>query len=251
MAHEEIIRLVPGADTAVLFLHGIAGTPNHFRDILPLIGQVPEQWSVYSLRLPGHGGTVDDFSHSSMRQWREYAKQVYGQLAQTHAKVILVGHSMGNLFAMQIALEHPERIPFVFMIAAPMRPWVRLFGIKNLFKLAFGKLDLSVPLEASTSIVCGLTTTRKLWKYVKWVPRFLELFAEIVRTEWVMGGLMVPCVAFQSRKDELVSNFAAGVLRKSGVVEVHELPESTHFYYDPEDQQQVFAAFSRYIERCT
>ena len=30
MAHETYTRLVPGADTAVLCIHGILGTPNHF-----------------------------------------------------------------------------------------------------------------------------------------------------------------------------------------------------------------------------
>ncbi len=251
MAHEEQIRLLPDADTAVLLIHGICGTPDHFCEILPLIRRLPEDWSYYALRLPGHGGDVDDFAHSSMKQWRSYAFAVYDRLASIHRRVILVGHSMGNLFSMQLALAHPENIPFVFMLAAPMRPWTRLFGIVNLMKLAFGRLDMSVPLEASTARVAGLTTTRKLWKYVKWLPRFLELFAEIARTERVMGGLTVPCVALQSRKDELVSNFSASVLKKSGVVQVHELPESTHFYYDPEGQKKIFEVFSRCITQYT
>lgn len=248
MAHEEIIRLLPEADTAVLFLHGIVGTPDHFHKVLPIIDLVPEAWSVYALRYPGHGGTADDFAHSSMKKWREYARETFRKLAETHEKVVLVGHSMGNLFAMQLGLEHPDKIPFIFMLAAPMRPWPRLFGIVNLIKLGFGKLDMSIPLEASTSLVCGLTPTRKLWKYVKWIPRILELFAEIAGTEKVMENLKIPCVALQSRKDELVSNFSRGVLEKSGVVEIFELPKSTHFYYAPEDQILIFREFTSKIE---
>lgn len=249
MAHEEIIRLLPEADTAVLFLHGIAGTPNHFKTVLPMIDQVPENWSVYALRYPGHGGTADDFANSSMNAWRQYARETFHQLAKTHGKVILVGHSMGNLFSMQLGLEYPEKIPFIFMLAAPMRPWPRLFGIVNLLKLGFGKLDMSDPVEASTSLVCGLTPTKKLWKYIKWIPRMTELFLEIARTEKVMGNLKVPCVALQSRRDELVSNFSRGVLEKSGVVQIYELQKSTHFYYDPEDQKKVLSVFSEYISR--
>ena len=49
MPHREYIRLVPGADTAVLFLHGIAGTPRHFDARLPLVHLVPENWSVYTV----------------------------------------------------------------------------------------------------------------------------------------------------------------------------------------------------------
>lgn len=247
MAHEEVIRILPEADTAVLLMHGIAGTPDHFHKVLPLMQRIPENWSVYALRYPGHGETADDFAHSSLKQWREYAYKIYDSLAENHKKVILIGHSMGNLFAMQLGLAYPDKIPFIFMLAAPMRPWPRLFGMVNLLRLTFGKLDMSDPLQASTSMVCGLTTTKKLWKYVKWIPRMLELFGEIARTEKVMGNLQVPCVALQSRKDELVSNFSRGVLEKSGVVEIHELAQSTHFYYAPLDREIVFKEFEEKI----
>ena len=36
MIHQEYVRKVPGADTAVLFIHGIVGTPNHFTDLISL-----------------------------------------------------------------------------------------------------------------------------------------------------------------------------------------------------------------------
>ena len=66
MAHQEYIRIVPGSKYAVLMLHGILGTPDHFRELLPL---VPENWSVHALLLDGHGGAVEDFSHTSMEKW--------------------------------------------------------------------------------------------------------------------------------------------------------------------------------------
>lgn len=248
MSHDEIIRILPEADTAVLFLHGIVGSPEHFRDVLPLIDRVPSNWSVYALRYPGHGGTVDDFARSSMKQWRAYAKKVFNDLSATHDRVILVGHSMGNLFSMQLGLEHPDKIPFIFMLAAPMRPFPSGSGILNLFKLGIGKPNMSSPIEASTATACGIVLTRKLWKYVKWVPRMLELFAEISRTEKKMGQLKIPCVALQSRRDEMVRNCSSNVLIRSGIT-VCDLPRSTHFYYDPEDQQTIFREFDAYIKQ--
>lgn len=249
MEHKEYVRIVPGADTAVLLIHGIAGTPNHFRDLIPLVDLVPEAWSVYNMLLPGHGGSVLDFGRSSMKQWREYARGIFLELSRQHDRVILVGHSMGTLFSLQLAVEHPEKIPLLFLIAVPMRPWPRLFGIKNLLKLAFGFLREDIPLEAATIRVCGVKATARLWEYITWIPRILELFAEIYRTERLLPKLSTPCIAWQSRKDELVSNFAASVLRKSGVMEVRELNESTHFYYSPEDQIAVRDAFESMIKK--
>lgn len=249
MDHFETRRLVSGAKYAVLFIHGIVGTPNHFRIVLPLEELVPETWSVYNIRQPGHGGTVEDFGRSNLGQWRGHAKAAFDELAKHHEKVVIVGHSLGTLFAMQIALEHPEKVAQLFLVAAPMRPWVRAFGAANCVKLAFGWIREDRPLEVATRNVCGVTTTKKLWKYIPWLPRFFELFMEIARTEKVMGNLKVPCISWQSKKDELVSNFSTAVLKKSGVMEVHELENSTHFYYAPGDMKLLQTEFLKCIKK--
>lgn len=251
MLHEEYIRMIPGADTAVLFIHGIVGSPNHFVTQIPLVDLVPEDWSVYNLLLDGHGMGVEDFSKTSMKKWKEQIWRVFDDLAANHKHVIIAAHSMGTLFAMQLAQEHPEKVPFLFLLAVPMRPWVRLFGAVNCLRLAFGLIRENHPLEVATRNVCGLETTWKVWKYIGWIPRFLELFLEIHRTEKLMGKLTVPCVAWQSQKDELVSNFSYGVLKKYDFIELHNLPESTHFYYDPKDQKTVCADFNRRCKEIT
>ena len=48
---------------AVLMIHGIAGSPGHFRDFVPVI---PPEFSVYNILLDGHSGKVENFSRSSM-----------------------------------------------------------------------------------------------------------------------------------------------------------------------------------------
>lgn len=248
MPHQEYIRLVPGAKRAVLFIHGIVGTPNHFRDLIPLVGEVPEDWSIYNILLDGHGKSVEDFARTSMKKWKTQVWRVFDELAESHEQVVIVGHSMGTLFAMELALEHPDQIPFLYLIAAPMRPGLRLFGIVNMMRLVFGMIREDRPMEVATRQVCGVRTTRKLWKYLGWIPRFLELFAEIIHTEKHMKGLTVPCVAYQSEKDELVRNRSYQILEKSGVVEVHNLRNSTHFYYHPDDQKMVQADFQMRIK---
>ena len=248
MEHKEYVRIVPDADTAVLFMHGICGTPNHFRDLIPLVDLVPEDWSVYNVCLDGHGGSVEDFARTSMKKWRTQVFGIFDELCKTHRRVILVGHSMGNLFAIQMAVQRPDKVPFLFLISVPMRPWTRLFGIKNLLKLAFDKLNDEIPLEYATRRVAGIHVTPQLWKYPLWIPRFLELFQEIYLTEKRIPYLRTDAIAWQSRKDKLVSNFSAGVLRKSGKFDVKELADSTHFYYAPEDQETVRADFLKRIE---
>ena len=111
MKHDEVVRIIPGARTAVLLIHGICGTPNHFVGGIPLIEWIPLDWSIYNLLLPGHGGTVEDFAKSSLKQWRCSARRAFCSLANTHEQVYIVGHSMGTLFALELAADHPDKIP--------------------------------------------------------------------------------------------------------------------------------------------
>ena len=46
MHNRETVRIVPGAKTVALMIHGICGTPNHFRALVPLEDAVAEDWSV-------------------------------------------------------------------------------------------------------------------------------------------------------------------------------------------------------------
>jgi carboxylesterase len=249
MKHPETRRIIPGAKNAILFLHGIAGTPNQFRLLIPLEELVPADWTVFNLRYPGYGGDVRNFGKSNIHQWRSYARAAFLELSESHEKVVIVGHSMGTLFAMQLALEFPERVSGLFLLNVPLRPMPRLFFVPNCLRLAFGCIRPDHPLEACFEKACGVTPTPLVWRYIRWIPRILELFGEIIRTEKGMGNLTVPCIAWQSRKDDLVSNFTAPVLRKSGVMEVHELPDSTHFYYAPRDKATVCEAFEYEIKK--
>lgn len=245
MKHQETIRIVPGARNAVLFIHGIVGTPNHFVGGVPILEWVPEDWSVHNLLLPGHGGSVEDFAKSSMKQWRCAARRAFCRLAKSHEKVYIVAHSMGTLFALELAVDFPNQIPALFLLGVPMRPHLAPSAINSALRLALGKLRPGYP-EMAIREACGTAPTWMLWKYIPWLPRFLELFAQIVRTERKLDRLKVPTIAFQSRKDELVNGLSAKVLRKFPV-DVRILEHSTHFYYSPEDTEILREAFQKLI----
>ena len=63
MEHKEYKRINPESRAAILFVHGIVGTPNHFAEF---VQRVPEDISVWNVLLDGHGGSVQDFSHTSI-----------------------------------------------------------------------------------------------------------------------------------------------------------------------------------------
>ena len=105
--HKEYVRLVDSADTAVLFIHGIVGTPNHFTDFVNL---VPIEMSVCNMLLDGHGKGVSEFSKTSMAKWKSQVDAKVKELSKTHSKIIIVAHSMGTLFAINESVKHPDKI---------------------------------------------------------------------------------------------------------------------------------------------
>ena len=242
MPHSEYIREVPGSREAVLMIHGILGTPRHFDVFLPL---VPESWSVYSILLDGHGGRVEGFSHTSMKKWKAQVARWLDVLLSRYDRIIIVAHSMGTLFAIQEAVERPEKISHLFLLQTPLRPWPKLRYLMYAAVLPFGITPKGAETMKSD---CSITLTPWLWKYIGWIPRFLELFAQCSSTRKLLPRLTVPCQVYQSRHDELVSMRSCIDLKKHPHIHMTVLPNSGHFGHTGEDLKFLKAAFSKLFE---
>ena len=246
MQHRSFIRRVPGSDTAVVLIHGIAGTPAHFRNLLPVI---PEDCSVFNLLLDGHGGSVLDFGRSSMEKWRTQASSQIEELTAQYAHVVLIAHSMGTLFAIRAALKYPDKIPFLFLLAVPTRPWVRFSTMLTALRVAGGNIcpeDFrAIAMQNATSIAI----TWRLWQYITWIPRLLELLGQIRRTRALLPRLNTPCFTFQSLVDELVSFRSCKDLEPIPCIRNTVLTGSGHFQYGAEDtrllQSRLAALFAQ------
>ena len=201
MMHKEWKRIVPGSDTAVLFIHGIAGTPNHFRDFVDL---VPEELSVYNMLLDGHGKGVVDFSKTSMKRWEDQVETAINELSETHEKLYIAAHSMGTLFAIEQAVKNPK-ITKLFLLAAPLKLFLKPAMVLNAWKVYFDKIKPGDDVALAAKNCYGIQNNKNVLLYLGWVPRFLELFAKIRQTGKKVSCLSTPCTVFQSVRDEMVS----------------------------------------------
>ena len=215
---------------AVLLIHGIAGSPGHFRDLVPAI---PEAYTIYNILLDGHSGSVENLSRSSMAKWKAQVQDTLSELFARHEKVVIVAHSMGTLFAIQAAIDHPEKIPALFLLAIPTQPWVRFSTLITAVQIAFGKLD--TPATQAMRGETALELTPKLWKYIGWAPRMIELLRECRRVRKQIPLLKVPTQVFQSKVDELVSFRSCRDLENHPYMINTVLFHSGHFVYSPDD----------------
>ncbi len=233
MAHQEIVRIVPGAKHAVLMLHGILGTPDHFEELVPL---VPDGWSLHALLLDGHGGKVEDFSHTSLKKWKAQVFARLEELLATHDQVVIAAHSMGTLFAMQASLRYPGRIPALFLLGSPLRVFVRPKSAVDSVKMSvFGIVNENDWSAVGMRRGCSVEADWRVWKYPFWIPRFLELFKEIWDTRKLLPRITVPTQVFQSQKDELVHPSSYNDFLGYDSITVTMLPDSGHFGYREQD----------------
>ena len=241
--HKEYKKIVEGADVAYIFVHGIVGTPNHFDFLMEY---VPEDVSVWKLVLDGHGGKVEDFAHTSMKKWRAQVKAAIDELAEKHSRIYVVAHSMGTLLTMEQAIVN-DKIVKMYWLQSPMYAFVqpRMFG--NIAKIYWGNIRED-DINAMSAYKCyGIGPSKNLFKYIGWVPRFLELLAQMRRARRDILLLKTPCVAIQADRDDVVSARSAKVLSKNPCITVHRLKKSGHFYYEAEEAEFMKSEFQRFV----
>ncbi len=237
MDHREFTKTCHGADKAVLLIHGILGTPRHFDRFLDAI---PEGWSVYNILLDGHGGTVGDFAKTSMEKWKLQVETRLTELCRKYAAVVVIAHSMGTLLSIEAVPRHP-RIKAMILLDVPLVVHLTPSMAARAIKVALGRINERDPLEVATRDATGIAPDKRLWRYLSWIPRFLELFALCRQTRGRISGISVPCHVFQSGKDELVSVRSSRFLEREPGIQYEMLDASGHFYYPPEDLDRIRA----------
>jgi carboxylesterase len=112
----EEVRLAPAepAGRAVLLLHGLFGSPADF-------GELPRRladagFAVRAPLLPGHGRLPDDLDAVWADDYRKAVRAAYDELAAQHAKVAVVGGSMGATLAL---LQAGDKAPAALVLASP------------------------------------------------------------------------------------------------------------------------------------
>ena len=245
MEHKEYKRIVPKARAAILFVHGIVGTPNHFAEFLSV---VPDNISVYNILLDGHGGSVRDFSRTSMQKWERQVRDAVDELTLSHTEVYIVAHSMGTLFAIDRAIEN-KTVKGLFLFAVPLKIAPKPRMVANVCKVYFDKINPDDVVAQAAKRCYGIAQDRNPFHYVGWLPRYFELFAKAKQARSRLSMLQTPTVAYQSAKDEMVSGKSLKMLKQNASISVFELKNSGHYYYAPNDLSFLFEEFERFVNQ--
>ncbi len=238
--HQAYRRDLPDSRQAILFIHGICGSPVFFEDFYQ---KVPSSWSLSSLLLEGHGGGTRDFTSSSMAAWKAQVAEEVDRLADQHDALMIVGHSMGTLLAIEQSLRRPETIKSLFLLALPLAVRPRPAAVTHSVRTALGLNRSQKPALQAARRVYGIQPDRKIWRYFGFIPRYWELMKEMRASRERLLEVRVPVHVFQSKKDEVVSPRTTAYLMKNPRMDLAVLEKSDHKYHPPADKAFLLEAF--------
>jgi carboxylesterase len=110
-------ELAGAGRAAALCLHGLTGTPYEVRPIGAALAAAGI--AAFGPALPGHNETPERLAAVAHEDWLAAARAALATLRASHARVFLVGLSMGGLLSLALAAE--ERVDAVVVVGVPLR----------------------------------------------------------------------------------------------------------------------------------
>lgn len=216
-------------DIAILFVHGIQGSPNQFRFLLE---RLENNVSYYNLLLPGHGANYLEFRASGVAQWLDSVCAAAKELRLKYKKVYYVGHSMGCLLGMMA--HYRENICFdgMLLLACPLKLRITYRYIQHNF-LGVTMKNCRKP-EVQASQKANSVHVKRPWNYLGNVHPYAELLRLIRQTKRELRAINCPISAVHMGNDEIVSARSLELL--SDVCHAKSLicEGCSHNYFTPE-----------------
>ena len=215
------IRYFVGGDgPSLVLVHGLGGAASNWVELAPALAR---SYRVLALDLPGHGGSAPLPAAPSLTPFADVVRTVTEREALLPAAV--VGHSLGGLVGLRLALRRPDAVRALLLAAAagissgtrarevavttlvlarPARlvaPFRRLVARLELLRYpVFGFFEVSDPAALSPAAVEGFLAGPALHADVLSAGR--ALVADDPRVD--LGGVGCPCIVLAGARDRMV-----------------------------------------------
>ena len=189
------LRLPGDRPDAFLMLHGWTGSPAHFGLVASFLNE--RGYPVLAPRLAGHGTSVHDMIDTGWQDWVASALEGLLELTAQHARVHVVGLSMGGIIGLLLAATND--IASITTINSPQRlhsrrAWMTRF-YRGSRRIRPGNRDQVPPGEAA-----------QYWVQYEDSPvgTVGDLLDLIDAARDILPRVTAPALVIQSRTDETV-----------------------------------------------
>jgi carboxylesterase len=238
--HDPAHRERDGAGTAVVFIHGFMGSPRQFEDLSDAAFEAG--CSCHSILLPGHGhgATTKEFVRFNDGDWLHHARQEVAKIRNGYGRIILVGHSVGGLLALNISLEPENHVSDVVLISTPLK--ILVFTPKSIVcKLRLAAYPKDNDIKAAYIRGRGVDNGNALY-YPLLVGSAASVYRLIGATKKRLADVTARVCMFHSVKDETAAYESMGMLSDglcNAQTSAHRLEKSWHAYYDPTERGMI------------
>ena len=222
--------------TAILFVHGIQGSPAQFQW---MINQLPPRIHYENVLLAGHGGNVEAFRHARKKEWQDQVNDTAIKLCRQYRRVCYVGHSMGCLLGMEAAKQSGVHFSSMLLLACPLslRPTFAYFRNNLLAVLNYhGGNPYILSVKNANSVFA-----KHAWEYLSCLHPYLELLRLIRDTRKAPQKPINHVTAFFFEKDEIVGKKASRLAKQQFGFTTVQLPQCGHDYWTTSAKEQMMA----------
>ena len=194
-----------------VFIHGFMGSPAQFSRLAEVARAAGSQSRL--ITLPGHGGGVREFMRAGRSAWLAHVETELADLRAQHEKLLLVGHSMGGLLAINAAAKQPEGIAGILALALPLYLRATANGLRIRVHSVLPARPEEDPRVCAARELRGVQGVT-LWNAPALVPNSLGLLRLMAQTRKALPNLAVPLDVINSAEDELVSRRSLAFVRE-------------------------------------
>jgi carboxylesterase len=230
--HEPYIRIRKDADTAVLFVHGIYGSPVQFEQLAENL--FTQGYTVMAVLLPGHGKGAKDFARSDSEEWYAEVKKAAASLRKNHKNIYMVGHSMGGLMSIKEGIKNGAN--GVILMSVPMKVKMSIRTVSMSVRMLWGNPEKDDEFLKSYRHAYSIQRS-SIWQYASGLPRLIDVVKMTMSTRKALKEVDFPVLVIQSSRDETVSWQSVSILKRglTSKMDTLLLEKSGHSYYHPED----------------
>jgi lysophospholipase len=244
----------------VLLVHGLAEHLDRYDHVARALTEAG--WRVLGVELRGHGDSAGKRGH--VAAWRAYVQDVEAALARAAAPCWLLGHSMGGLVALDLALSRVEAgggdPPLLGLVLS--NPLLGVAVVAPRWKTALAGLlskllpRLSLSNEVDPELISRDPRVVRAYRddprvFSTITPRwFSEMLAAIERVNGAAGRYDLPLLMLTSDHDGLCNTAAARAFlsRYGGQAQERRYPELYHELFNEPEKEQVLAEMLAWLE---
>lgn len=240
--------LMPGAEpyyheggkVGVLLCHGFTGTPQSLRPWAEFLARAG--LTVSLPRLPGHGTTWQEMSHTGWEDWYGELEHAFGELRGRCPDTFVMGLSLGGCMALRLAEVHGDAVRGVVAVNPSIVNDVPLLRLAPLLKWVVPSVP-GVANDIKKEGVTELAYDRTPVRAAATLPRLWSL----VQSE--LHKVTQPVLVYHSPQDHVVKPASVRLLRErlGDNLTVVELPNSYHVATLDNDAETIFQGSLEFI----